>query len=170
MQERARGAQGGGVSKFPEHEKLADVKGKSQAIGEFLEWTQEQGWLLAQRHEHSEHCPCDDSWHDTKKQLSEAYADSYCKSCGGSRGSRRNLCGYGDNDLAPVGETVTRLLARYFEIDEDLLEAEKRAMLEELRRGADEERARAEAAASDSETRAAAEAEGLAGFEAGGQP
>lgn len=159
------------MSSYLEHEKLANVKGKSQAIGEFMEWAQEQGWLLAQRHEHSEHCPCEDPWHDTKKPLSEAYSDSYCKSCGGSRGSRRNLCGYGDNELAPVGETITRLLARYFEIDEDRLEAEKRAMLDDLRRGADEERARAEAAAAESESRAAAEAEAMAAaLEAGGRP
>jgi hypothetical protein len=32
---------------YPEHEKLAKVRDKSQAIGEFLEWASEKGWHLA---------------------------------------------------------------------------------------------------------------------------
>lgn len=34
--------------KYPEHEKLAKVRDRSQAIGEFLEWCNEQGWHLAE--------------------------------------------------------------------------------------------------------------------------
>lgn len=36
------------AAKFPEHEKLAAIRDKSQAIGEFLEWAEEQGWHLAE--------------------------------------------------------------------------------------------------------------------------
>lgn len=32
---------------YPEHEKLAKIRDKSQAIGGFLEWCGEQGWQLA---------------------------------------------------------------------------------------------------------------------------
>jgi hypothetical protein len=35
---------------YPEHEKLAAISDKSQEIGAFLEWLQEQGWLLALYH------------------------------------------------------------------------------------------------------------------------
>lgn len=33
---------------YPEHEKLATVKELSQEIGEFLEWTEEEGWHLSE--------------------------------------------------------------------------------------------------------------------------
>ena len=75
---------------YPEHEKLAAISDKSQEIGEFLEWTMEQGWLLARYEEHWSH-------------------------------------------LQPVREPITRLLARYFGIDEGALEREKRQMLDALR-------------------------------------
>ncbi len=38
------------MSEYPQHEKLATVKDMSQAIGEFLEWADDQGWHLAEWH------------------------------------------------------------------------------------------------------------------------
>lgn len=49
--------------KTPEHDKLLQIKEKSQACGEFLDWlTNERGYVLAKYHEHDEDCPrrCDD--------------------------------------------------------------------------------------------------------------
>lgn len=33
---------------YPEHEKLAKVRDRSQTIGEFLDWAGEQGWHLCE--------------------------------------------------------------------------------------------------------------------------
>lgn len=33
---------------YPEHEKLSAISELSQAIGEFLEWCQGKGWVLAE--------------------------------------------------------------------------------------------------------------------------
>lgn len=41
---------------------------------------------------------------------------------------------YGNHDAGPIHEPVTSLLAEYHDIDTRKLEAEKRAMLDEIRR------------------------------------
>lgn len=87
--------------KYPEHEKLKAVKEQSQTCGNFLEWLQEQGILLAQYHVHTDRC-------------------------------FRAGCDVSSGELYPVSASITKLLAQYFEIDEDTLEQEKRQMLEEL--------------------------------------
>ncbi len=81
------------MADYPEHEKLATVKDLSQEIGEFLEWTEEQGWRLA-------------DWDEN---------------------------GFGDQIMYPIGLKRLDILARYFEIDLDKLETEKRFMLEAQR-------------------------------------
>lgn len=92
------------MAEYPEHEKLAKVHDKSQAIGEFLEWlADERDFVLAVRHQHTEDC---------------------IEDCGARRG-----------ELIPLAIPVHKLLAEFFDIDEDKLDDEKRAMLEELRRG-----------------------------------
>jgi hypothetical protein len=75
------------VTKYPEHDKLAAVKDKSRAIGEFLE---------------------------------RAYREGV------------RLCEADDEGWIPLGERIEATLARYFEIDLQRLEDEKRAMLDEL--------------------------------------
>jgi len=76
---------------YPECEKVANVKDKSQAIGEFLEWLRiEKGIIMCERR--------------------------------------------GESDsLVPSFLRNEQLLADFFDIDLDLVEKEKRAMLEELR-------------------------------------
>ena len=54
------------MSTYPEHDKLKQVMGCSQELGEFLEWLQENGYVLArwrQRHIRMEHelVPCGES-------------------------------------------------------------------------------------------------------------
>lgn len=75
---------------YPEHEKLAKVKDKSQAIGEFLNYGLEDGVLLARY-------------------------DKYDR-------------------LYPIHQSTEALLAKYFDIDLVVLEKEKRAMLDGLRK------------------------------------
>lgn len=97
------------ASRYPEHAKLESVKEKSQTIGEFLDWLQtEQAVVLTREHQHSEFC----------------YEDGDCV-CGAQRG-----------DLTPVISPIPQWLARYFSIDEEKLESEKRQMLDALRSGA----------------------------------
>lgn len=75
---------------YPEHEKQAKIIDKSQAIGEFLDWLQnEEGITLAH------------------------YDDSY----------------YQGHVLTPVHRSIQGWLARYFGIDLNRLEDEKREML-----------------------------------------
>lgn len=94
-----------------EHEKLHTIRDKSQVIGEFLEWLNMQGIVLASYHEHDECCYPPDKF--------------------GS--SRSKLCGLSENELYSFGMSIQKLLAIFFEIDPDKLEDEKRAILASLR-------------------------------------
>lgn len=81
--------------RYPEHEKLHKIKDQSQTIGQFLEWTGEKGWHLAEYVEEYEELDWD--------------------------------------MLMPIRRSITDLLAEYFGIDQNRLEAEKRQMLDEIR-------------------------------------
>jgi hypothetical protein len=100
------------MSSYPEHEKLAKISDKSTACGLFVEWlAAEKGIRLAGYHEHAPEC----------------YDSDGDETCGMSTTS----------DLFAVTAPLTKLLAEFFEIDENKIEAEKRAMLDELRRRVD---------------------------------
>lgn len=93
---------------YPEHQKLKAIKDKSQTIGEFLEWlTSEQKIVLAKGHEHGETCE------DEEGEVN---------------------CGQWEGQLYGVQKPITQWLAEYFNIDQRKLDAEKEAMLEELRK------------------------------------
>lgn len=78
------------AASFPEHKRMKAVSEKSQAIGGFLDWLQnERGLVIAY-------------WNDW-------------------------------DELVPTSASIQRLLAEYFEIDLDKVEAEKQEMLEILR-------------------------------------
>ena len=88
---------------YPEHKKLHAISAKSQAIGDFLEWTRA---TLCEPHHHDEFC----------------YGDG-----------RGPECGFSEGDFVPVRRGIVNMLAEYFDIDQNLLEDEKRAMLDALR-------------------------------------
>lgn len=91
----------------PECEKLAAVSGRSQEIGQFLQWLGEKGIHLAVAHEHEDGC----------------------------RGSHGFLsCGYTAKGLEWYHLNIEKLLADYFEIDLEKIEKERRAILAQLRR------------------------------------
>jgi hypothetical protein len=96
---------------YPECEKMKAVHEKSQTIGEFLEWLQnEKGVLFSERHHHDDGCyddPEDSDW---------------------------ATCGYTENSLAPLNINIEKVLAEYYDIDLKKVDAEKDQMLNELRK------------------------------------
>lgn len=91
---------------YPEHDKLHAIADKSQACGEFFEWLGSNEWTLCEVHSHT-NCERDE--------------------CGFW------ACGLDKGEYFPVRLSLNKLLAEFFDIDQDKLEAEKLAMLAELR-------------------------------------
>jgi hypothetical protein len=91
--------------KYPEHEKLAKVSALSQKCGEFVEWLQAR-YTFGQYHEHS----------------------SACQSPTGA------ACDTSTQRLYSAPINLRKLLAEFFEIDEDKLEEEKQSMLAGIRK------------------------------------
>ena len=99
-----------------EHEKLEAVKDQSQAIGEFLEWLQyEKHIALCVPHRHRQP--------DTVKDDPE----------GCYMGYRTPQCGLRNGEYLHQHQPTESLLAEYFEISLDKIEAEKLTMLDEIR-------------------------------------
>lgn len=82
-----------------EIEKALAVKEKSQAIGEFLEWAQSEGYFLA-------------SWQHFGNPEPE-----------------------GHDRLVTSRNTIHQWFAEFFEIDQDKIEKERQALLNEIRAG-----------------------------------
>jgi hypothetical protein len=91
------------MSDYPEHDKLSAIRNERQEIADFLEWLWGQGYYLARYHEHSNSCYDDD-------------------------GDR--VCGISSDELLIVNEPIHKLLAKYFDIDEERLEKENQTILE----------------------------------------
>lgn len=91
--------------KYPEHEKLKAVKEKSQAIGEFMDWVEnEHRAVLCIPHRHTPHC-------------------------NGPSG-----CGLSDGEFTIFYHGgMQKILAEFFGIDLDELESEKLKMLDDCR-------------------------------------
>jgi hypothetical protein len=88
------------VMKINEDRKSIGGKGKkSQAIGEFLEWAQSEGYFLA-------------SWQHFGNPEPEGY-----------------------DRLVTSRKTIHQWLAEFFEIDQDKIEKERQALLDEIRAG-----------------------------------
>lgn len=131
------------MSNYPEHRKLKLVADKSQILGEFLlEWLPRQGIHLAEYHTHGDTCyephvhdygcaqmspPCTQTKPHTHLSADGNLCMPSCKR------ERDNRCGGLEQTLYPAIVPVRKLLAAFFEIDEDKLETEKRQMLDECR-------------------------------------
>jgi hypothetical protein len=97
-------------SPYPEHDKLHGIKDRSQVLGELLDTSD---YVLAEY----VHVMVDDD-----DQILFVKCDN------------EGCIGQGHQDvLVPVRKNVTQLLAEFFQIDLNVLEDEKRAMLDELR-------------------------------------
>jgi len=133
--------------KYPEHDKLHAVHEKSQAVGSFMEWLRgEKGVELMTRYSR-EGDECGEPVYrnsDGKvvedwppSQSGGAYEPNYKEreKREQEEGIERRLVAdpHGEH-LCPFAVSDEKLLAEFFEIDLNKLEAEKRAMLEECRR------------------------------------
>lgn len=112
---------------YPEHRKASAVNGKSQAIGEFLEWVgAEKGAHLMV------YGPMPDLRLCTERRCEEGFLygdeDEPCPECEGTGMVTVEVTTY-----SSLPGTVQALLAEFFEIDLDKLEVEKRAMLDAQR-------------------------------------
>lgn len=96
----------------PECEKMSKVRDKSQSIGEFLEWLNQQGIFLAAYHEHTKDCYAPDDYDQEEP-----------------------ICELGTQRLWEVRKSIEMLLAEFFKIDLKKVEEEKCAMLESLQKG-----------------------------------
>jgi hypothetical protein len=113
------------MPEYPEHEKLAAVKDQSQAIGEFLDFGLSRigGGLVLYEHV-TRGCECSsclqgagyrDRWHTEEEKAT--CVDGVVQIA----------------DCQPTFRTIDSILTDYFDIDQDKIEAEKRAMLDKLR-------------------------------------
>lgn len=91
---------------YPEHEKMVRVKEQAEAIGDFLSFYVRDGLALCEKHEHDAGC-YDETGH--------------------------TFCGLRKGGWTPVHRPVEDILAEYLEIDLDKINAEKDAMLADLR-------------------------------------
>lgn len=94
------------MSKYPEHDKLQNVKNKSQWLGEFFEWLRNE-----------------------KKINLFTYEDEVYSVPNGGRLQN----GHEDPVLVPFHTSTSNLLAEFLDIDLKKLEDEKDVMLAELR-------------------------------------
>lgn len=99
-----------GKGKYPECEKLAAVREKSQAAGEFLDWLKEEKKILLYR---------------------PHVCDEDCRE--GFMIEKYNSCPRSDEET-PVHESTLQFLQEFFRIDPNKLEEERMAMLEECRK------------------------------------
>ena len=135
------------MKKYPEHEKLKAVQSQSQACGAFYEWLQSEKGIEMEVHYDYERDDYDEKvWRDRDGNIVEDYADPSV-ACALAEATRvrmtklrdklgvdcRLVAKPGGPITLPVRQTISSLLAEFFEIDEDKLEKEKCAMLAECR-------------------------------------
>jgi hypothetical protein len=135
------------VSEYPEHEKLKAIADQSQICGAFYDWLQEEKCVdMVQRYDYERDEDGCKVWRDFDGNIRDDYTDPDHMPGWGTKAHKameqmRDDLGMdcrlvpkpgGPIDM-PIRQPIQSLLAEFFEIDEDKLEAEKRAMLEACR-------------------------------------
>jgi hypothetical protein len=123
------------MSDYPEHEKLIEVKEQSQAIGEFLDnspyqlcWWREAG---DNSDEHSQYIWTE---HSLKvKPERKDYPPTLGHYIDGKAEHNPDFESWNEG-YYPVHGSIQKILADYFGIDQNKIEAEKRQMLEQIRK------------------------------------
>lgn len=109
------------MSPYPEHEKLAKIAHESHAIGQFLDWL----------HGGFEGSPNLTLCFYQKPTVASRFED------GGSLFDGKELklnLDFVEPGWTPARQTIQQLLAQYFGIDQERLDAEKEQMLHDIRR------------------------------------
>lgn len=119
------------MTEYPESEKLHEVAGKSQAIGEFVDWLRETGWHIDRPRKVVGRVQCFGagpySCESGRRVNPVGTVLGTCRACNG--------IGMVDQEYTTIDHLdLQEKLAEFFEIDLVKLEAEKRAMLAEFRR------------------------------------
>lgn len=118
------------IKTYPEHEKLKALKGKNDTVGDFIEWLNANGYSICEKREPEARREYDmDSTievPDPGTRTRRSWGDTFCDMLEMVRDS---ACVYW-----PTYKRTEALLAEFFEIDPDKLEAEKRDMLDACRR------------------------------------
>jgi hypothetical protein len=111
---------------YPEHDKLHKAKEElgTEHVGQFLEWLEQDGLILARFHDHERNC-------DSEKEQNQRYA--HRGENGRFYSHPKNECLREDDVLVAERMPIMQLLARYAGIDLAKLDEEKRAMLDEVR-------------------------------------
>ena len=133
--------------KYPECEKMSEVHEFSQRCGEFVTWLNEEHGILLAKYDTKQDA-CRNCEHPEKHDYRPYYSsfgqcahteheDGTCDH--GSECEHFGACDcdhadFGNPDrLYPQGATLEKLLAGFFDIDLEAVEAEKRQMLSEMR-------------------------------------
>ena len=119
---------------LPTLNRIHEVRNKSQAIGEFLEWLGEQGIILCKWQErHQTVCfRCGAKTDRLRALFERGYSDPedpqiLCKACLGD-GYQVEHSGF-----YPASTSINSLLHSFFDIDPVKEETERRAILEQIR-------------------------------------
>lgn len=119
------------MNNYTEHEKLKSLKGHNNTIGEFLEWLEYNGYILARHFEKRYECEeCGDIedgmfYRTTKFDDPAMYR---CIECD-------NMVSSSPEGLFPSYAKKDDLIAGFFKINKDKLEKEKDEMLRVMRDG-----------------------------------
>jgi hypothetical protein len=126
-------AEGRTNTEYPEHAKMLTLRcpgspddpfaSHNYLVGDFITWlTEDQGYVIAKWR--PTHCTrCDKPWTDFRRDDGAIT----CEACGAAEFHRS------DDVLLPSHRTVEQLLAGFFGIDQEKIEAEKRQMLDRQR-------------------------------------
>ena len=117
----------------PTLDKVSELRPQMQAIGEFLEWLTGQGYVLGGHQYHRANCNVHDFGDSPEK--SECICDQIAAECFGMLED----CPWPHADWSwrhPIrdrSESIERLLARYFEIDQQAMYREQGQLLAWIR-------------------------------------
>jgi len=127
------------MAEYPEHEKLSKISDKSQAVGDFLEWLRGEKEIVFAAYEPARwFCPhCGEIPEERVHKARNLMVDDHgCRECIGSSDADRwkSVVTFQSGGLYPrTLPPMEKLLAEFFDIDLDVIEDEKRHMMDAMR-------------------------------------
>lgn len=121
------------TTETPELDKMHEVREQSQPIGEFIDWLAGQGVQLVRwAPVVKERWPWK-SRYDANGEKARVFLIADHGPDDGVHGPPEEYADEADIEAFPWHESTERMLARFFEIDLNAVEEERRALLDELR-------------------------------------